>query len=206
MNYHQQLRDPRWEKLRLEVLQRDDWRCQEPACAHRHNARVMLVVHHKQCLPGRDPWDYPAENLITLCEKCHDRIHQREQPNTKPVFSEGTFYAWHEIRQLVRHEPYGYLTQVKDRIVCGCFRLDLNPGAPGIVYPGAKNPQWIAKARLFHRQATAIPIFIKGEGLPWEFVGNYRVESTSQAPEEIQEHKARSGVPDIGLIMLLSKA
>jgi hypothetical protein len=36
----------------------------------------------------------------------------------------GHFYHWGEIGQLVGHEPCGYLTQVDENIVCGCFRKD----------------------------------------------------------------------------------
>jgi hypothetical protein len=28
-------------------------------------------VHHEYYLPGKEPWEYPNEALIILCESCH---------------------------------------------------------------------------------------------------------------------------------------
>jgi hypothetical protein len=66
MTYQEKLKDPRWQKKRLKILDRDDWACQ--SCG---DSESTLHVHHKiykKC----DPWDYPDEVLITLCETCHD--------------------------------------------------------------------------------------------------------------------------------------
>ena len=70
MTYSQKLRDARWQRVRLKVMERDQWRCQGARCRSPENP--LLHVHHKQYLPGREPWEYPLENLITLCEKCHE--------------------------------------------------------------------------------------------------------------------------------------
>ena len=50
----------------------------------------------------------------------------------------------------------------------------------------------------------AIPIFVKGEGLPWEYVGLYRVEAIIQNPSEIRIHQVRADRRDIGRCYLLS--
>jgi hypothetical protein len=65
--YSKSLRDPRWQKIRLEVLQRDDFTCR--AC---FNNEETLHVHH--CFYTRDarPWDYPLGSLVTLCASCHE--------------------------------------------------------------------------------------------------------------------------------------
>jgi len=65
--YSTKLKDPRWQKKRLEILQRDEWTCQ--LC---DDTKSTLVVHHKRYIAGREPWDYPNELLITLCETCHE--------------------------------------------------------------------------------------------------------------------------------------
>jgi cytochrome c553 len=65
--YIEKLKDPRWQKKRLEVLQRDNWACQK--C---FNNESTLNVHHRRYLPDREPWDYPSEILITLCDECHE--------------------------------------------------------------------------------------------------------------------------------------
>lgn len=64
--YSEKLKDPRWQKMRLEIMQRDEFTCQ--MCK---STEDTLHVHHKYYLPGREPWEYSARTLITLCENCH---------------------------------------------------------------------------------------------------------------------------------------
>lgn len=66
-SYSEKLRDPRWQKKRLEILERDHWCCQ--IC---FDEERTLAVHHRRYIPGRDPWDYPEDMLVTLCETCHE--------------------------------------------------------------------------------------------------------------------------------------
>jgi len=70
--YSEKLRDPRWQKKRLEILERDDWTCQK--C---FDSESTLVVHHRKYLPATDPWDYPDILLVTLCEDCHESERAR---------------------------------------------------------------------------------------------------------------------------------
>lgn len=65
--YSQKLLDPRWQKKRLEVLQRDNWTCQ--LCLDTENT---LHVHHRCYEKGRDPWDIDSKHLVTLCAACHE--------------------------------------------------------------------------------------------------------------------------------------
>jgi hypothetical protein len=64
--YSDKLKDPRWQKVRLKVFERDEWTCQ--IC---FNKELQLKVHHKYYVQGKEPWDYPPDALVTLCEKCH---------------------------------------------------------------------------------------------------------------------------------------
>ena len=65
--FSEKLRDPRWQKLRLKILERDEWCCQR--C---FDGESTLNVHHRNYLPGKEPWDSPVESLVTLCERCHE--------------------------------------------------------------------------------------------------------------------------------------
>jgi hypothetical protein len=65
-NYAEKLRDPRWQKRRLDILSRDNFTCQ--SC---YSTEKTLHVHHKTYIRGVDPWDYKDDYLITLCEECH---------------------------------------------------------------------------------------------------------------------------------------
>ena len=67
--YTELLRDPRWQRKRLEVMERDNFSCVECGGADR-----TLNVHHLYYAKGRKPWEYETGSLQTLCEPCHRRI------------------------------------------------------------------------------------------------------------------------------------
>ncbi len=67
--YWEKLRDPRWQKKRLQVMERDGFECQE--CGDKTST---LNVHHKFYRSKADPWDYESEWLVTLCESCHRTV------------------------------------------------------------------------------------------------------------------------------------
>lgn len=66
--YSELLRDPKWQKMRLKVMERDDYRCQ--IC---FDAESTLNVHHCYYAYGKKPWEYPESSLLTLCESCHEK-------------------------------------------------------------------------------------------------------------------------------------
>lgn len=66
-SYSEKLKNPKWQKLRLKILERDNWTCQN--C---FDAESTLHVHHKIYEYGKNPWEYPSNNFITLCEECHN--------------------------------------------------------------------------------------------------------------------------------------
>ncbi len=61
------LDDEAYQQLRLQVLERDGWRCQ--TCGSMTN----LEVHHAQFRSHQG--DDAETNLITLCAQCHELIH-----------------------------------------------------------------------------------------------------------------------------------
>lgn len=67
LTYGEKLKDPRWQKRRLQILERDEWACQ--SC---FDTEATLHVHHRYYEKGAEPWDSPDGALITLCEECHD--------------------------------------------------------------------------------------------------------------------------------------
>lgn len=64
--YSKKLLDPRWQKKRLEIMQRDNFSC--TCCGDKE---TTLHVHHKCYKTNYEPWDIEDEHLITLCEDCH---------------------------------------------------------------------------------------------------------------------------------------
>ena len=75
-SYRELLADPRWKKKRRKIIERDGGRC--VWCGRTDH----LEVHHKCYYRYPDgsyayPWDYPDENLMTLCRDCHEKYHMK---------------------------------------------------------------------------------------------------------------------------------
>lgn len=70
-SYGEKLRSPKWQKRRLEILNRDNFSCR--LCGDKES---QLHVHHLRYEKGADPWDYSDISLVTVCENCHEELHQ----------------------------------------------------------------------------------------------------------------------------------
>lgn len=82
MTYSEKLKDPRWQKKRLKVFERDGWKCVR--CGSSKNE---LNVHHLTY--RRNPWDSPMRDLMTLCKDCHSLKHRtKAQKSRGPVVSQ----------------------------------------------------------------------------------------------------------------------
>jgi len=75
-NYSELLKDPRWQKRRLEIMKRDKFKCK--LCG---DEETTLQVHHKEYVNGNNPWEYNNDQLITLCEHCHFEIELLKNHN-----------------------------------------------------------------------------------------------------------------------------
>ena len=104
--YSEKLRDPRWQKKRLEVLERDEWMCQ---CCY--DSESTLHVHHKYYEKGNEPWEYPADSLLTLCDDCHN-----EEYELRPQYEKALLFTLRERGFLARDIP---------RITAGFSRLEV---------------------------------------------------------------------------------
>lgn len=75
--YGELLFDKRWREKRMEILMRDNHEC--AVC----NATQNLQVHHRQyhmvkaTKKFKPPWEYTNSLLVTLCENCHSRGHNK---------------------------------------------------------------------------------------------------------------------------------
>lgn len=67
-NYWELLKDPRWQQMRLRVMEREGFACQD--C---DDKTTTLNVHHTYYEKGNAPWEYPEDSLHCLCETCHKR-------------------------------------------------------------------------------------------------------------------------------------
>jgi hypothetical protein len=66
MTYSEKLKDPRWQKKRLETFSRDRFACR--TCGQ---IDKQLHAHHLYYVAGREPWEYPDGCIVTLCFECH---------------------------------------------------------------------------------------------------------------------------------------
>jgi hypothetical protein len=64
--YSSKLRDPRWQKKRLEIFAEANWRCE--CCDTKDDE---LHAHHMIYRKGVEPWQYGHGEIITLCATCH---------------------------------------------------------------------------------------------------------------------------------------
>ena len=71
MIYSEQLKSPHWQRKRLEVLERDGFKCRECKCSNKE-----LHIHHGYYEKGKKPWEYENKYLHTLCIDCHKRYHE----------------------------------------------------------------------------------------------------------------------------------
>lgn len=74
MEFSEQIKDPRWQKKRLQVLELHDFKCE--ICGNTENE---LHVHHSRYIKNRMYWEYDNDVLMCLCSKCHERIHKKTQ-------------------------------------------------------------------------------------------------------------------------------
>ena len=99
---------PKWQKRRLEIMQRDGFRCLRCGADD-----VTLNVHHRRYITGRKIWEYDDEDLGTFCQPCHETIHGlRDVVHSTPTV----------LAHLLPQTTHGYFFLLPEgwRCSCGC--------------------------------------------------------------------------------------
>ena len=109
--YMELLRDPRWQRNRLAVLERAEWRCE--GCGTRE---VNLQIHHGFYERGRLPWEYPAEALYCLCDGCHERAEGVKAEAQREL---GLIPPWHQTHAIT------LLRELQRLLAAGATKEDL---------------------------------------------------------------------------------
>lgn len=73
MEYKKLLLNPKWQKKRLEILQRDNFSC--VVCGNGIGTDTALHVHHLSYCKGYMPLEFDINDMIVLCQKLHQRNH-----------------------------------------------------------------------------------------------------------------------------------
>jgi len=100
--YSKKFKDPRWQKRRLEVLEKYGFECVN--CGDDQNT---LHVHHTHYIKGRNPWEYSDDELIVFCDKCHK--------------------AWHDAKRII-DEAVGGIHIAEDLIRIAGYAMAMNDG------------------------------------------------------------------------------
>lgn len=69
--YYELLKDPQWQRRRLEIMNAANFECDNCGASEK-----TLTVHHKRYIKGLKPWEYEDQYLICLCEDCHKEHHK----------------------------------------------------------------------------------------------------------------------------------
>ena len=85
-SYSSKLRDARWQRKRLEIMKRDEFRCR--CCYSGEEDEITLNVHHAYYESGLNPWEYPDDSLTTLCSVCHESVSSAMKSATKAIGSQ----------------------------------------------------------------------------------------------------------------------
>lgn len=115
-SYSEKLQDPRWQRKRLEIMHRDDFRCIR--CG---SGRKTLHVHHKKYLKGKEPWEYTESNFQTLCVDCHKNTH--ESPSFQPEEPIHGGFNFEELIEKRRSEGKMEVADDRVKVVRECLRL-----------------------------------------------------------------------------------
>lgn len=67
MSYAEKLKDPRWQKKRLKILERDNW-----TCVYCGDKESTLHIHHLKY--SGEPYEADDMDLLTACKYCHSLI------------------------------------------------------------------------------------------------------------------------------------
>jgi len=92
MKYADKLKDPRWQKFRLKILDRDDFTCQMCGATDEtlHAHHLAYKVDGKRV----EPWEVPPKWVVTLCESCHEREHMDREEMEKRLAEALRVQGW----------------------------------------------------------------------------------------------------------------
>jgi hypothetical protein len=164
MNYAQQIKHPNWQKKRLEVLEFNDFQCEN--CGE---SGQELHVHHPFYKRGAMIWQYDLEELMCLCHKCHKDAHAKDE-EIKYLLAD---------RNICKSEVIGVLKAMNDSPYT---QLDSYEEVEGYLnYYGISG----------ELQDTFITEIIHEKGIPDNFISHSPFDTTYRAIGEacFKEHK-----------------
>lgn len=123
-NYLEKLKDPRWQRKKNSILDRDNYTCMK--CG---DTTTTLHVHHIYYKPNHDPWQYSEDELETLCEVCHEKVTKENKE-----FGD-------ELKKLSYH--FG----LENTVFLIAFFMDMTPRESGMILDFLYNGNSLQEAR-----------------------------------------------------------
>lgn len=112
MTFKEQIKHPKWQKKRLEILERDEFHCANCGVDHE-----TLHVHHYLYNKNSMLWEYENKYLITLCDDCHSDWHKiNDRIKEILCVDTTTLLEIYEIFDLIKHENLYHLSQINKLI------------------------------------------------------------------------------------------
>jgi hypothetical protein len=96
VTYSEKLQDPRWQKRRAEILERDRSTC--TLCQ-----KTDGEMHVDHLWYEGQPWEAPDEALRTVCAQCHWDVSPKQRAQRKELLRQVyTAFDAHELTELLR--------------------------------------------------------------------------------------------------------
>ena len=122
MTYSDKLKSPKWQKKRLEILNRDGFKCK--MCGSEDD---QLHVHHIIYEDGLDPWGYANNKLITICDFHHKLIHEKDeyQKLAKLPLMEVVNQGFIDVFDFIQSYPWSlkYFRSIENHKGCWIFKF-----------------------------------------------------------------------------------
>lgn len=120
-SYSERLRHPKWQKRRLQIMERDGWKCSSCGVDDQ-----PLNVHHRRYIRGREPWEYCDLDLMTLCDKCHAMTHRvidafRNVPERRRLELLNELFGPETLK--IRRGPFFFVREPKISPGCVVFHI-----------------------------------------------------------------------------------
>jgi hypothetical protein len=107
-SYLYKLKDPRWQKKRLEILNIHNFTCEECGSTEKE-----LHVHHRFYIKGREPWEYDNDVFQVLCNSCHEKEHFKKNKQ-KEIIPEkySNVIKYFDLSCNINSDNKGLITQI----------------------------------------------------------------------------------------------
>ena len=81
--YNPFYKSARWMAKRTRVLKRDGYQCRE--CLRYGRVTEATTVHHIKPLDENPDLKLDSNNLISVCNSCHNKMHDRDNDKLSPL-------------------------------------------------------------------------------------------------------------------------